>query len=54
MPRIKDARKLSPFMAAESPLAHPDRRGLPLQLTSFVGRAREVEEVRALLGRRGC
>ena len=38
-------------MAPEPGAPQTGRRGLPLQLTSFVGRAREVREVRALLGR---
>jgi non-specific serine/threonine protein kinase len=38
-------------MTLEARTARPSRRGLPLQLTSFVGRAREIAEIRALLGR---
>ena len=51
LPRTKNARKLSRPMAEEPYLTHAGRSGLPLPLTSFVGRAHEVGEVRALLGR---
>jgi predicted ATPase len=51
LPRAKDARKLCRPMAPEPRAPHRSRRRLPLQLTSFVGRAREVGDVRALLGR---